>query len=157
MTTIHLTTKINAPIKRCFDLSLSIDLHKRSTSKTNETAVAGITTGLIGLNETVTWRAKHFGIYQQMETKITALTSPVYFESNMVRGAFKSILHKHIFEEENGFTIMKDEFSFEAPFGLAGKIFSNLVLFNYMKTLLQERNQLIKEVAESEEWKAFLK
>jgi ligand-binding SRPBCC domain-containing protein len=157
MPTILLTTKINAPIKRCFDLSRSIDLHKLSTSKTNEKAVAGVTTGLIGLFESVTWRAKHFGIYQILETKITAFISPEYFESSMVRGAFKSIFHKHIFEESNGKTIMKDDFSFEAPFGFAGRLFSKLILFNYMKRLLEERNLLIKQVAESEQWKEFLK
>ncbi|MEO8148464.1 MAG: SRPBCC family protein [Bacteroidia bacterium] len=157
MSTIFLTTEINAPIQRCFDLSRSIDLHKLSTSKTNEKAVAGVTTGLIGLHETVTWRAKHFGIYQTMETKITAFIAPEYFESSMVRGAFKSIFHKHIFEEVNGKTIMKDEFNFEAPFGFPGKIFSKLILNNYMKRLLEERNLLIKEVAESEQWKEFLK
>lgn len=156
MSTIYITTEINAPIKRCLDLSCSIDLHKLSTSKTNETAVAGVTAGLIGLNETVTWRARHFGIYQQMETKITAFNSPFYFESTMVRGAFKSIFHKHVFEEYGGKTIMKDEFTFVAPLGILGKIFSQLILFNYMTRLLEERNLIIKQVAESEQWKEFL-
>lgn len=157
MPTIYLSTEINAPIQRCFDLSRSIDLHKATTSQTNEQAIAGVTTGLIGLHETVTWRAKHFGIYQTMETKITAFIYPEYFESTMIRGAFKTILHKHIFEEHDGKTIMKDEFNFEAPLDILGKIFSQLVLTNYMKRLLEQRNLLIKQVAESEQWRAFLK
>ena len=54
MPTIYLTIEINAPIERCFDLSRSIDLHTLSTSHTNEKAIAGVTSGLIGLNEEVT-------------------------------------------------------------------------------------------------------
>ena len=66
MPTIHLQTQINAPRQVVFDLSRSIDVHKLSTAHTNETAVIGLTSGLIKLNETVTWRAKHFGMYQKL-------------------------------------------------------------------------------------------
>ncbi len=72
MPTITLTTPItSAPIERCFLLSLSVDLHTISTKKTNERAIAGVTSGLMKLNDTVTWRAKHFGIYQNLTSKIT--------------------------------------------------------------------------------------
>jgi hypothetical protein len=59
MPTIVLKTIIAAPINVCFDLSRSIDLHKISTSDTDEQAIAGITTGLISDGEFVTWKAKH--------------------------------------------------------------------------------------------------
>lgn len=94
MPTIYLTTEINAPVQRCFDLSRSIDLHVLSTRKTHEKAVAGVMSGLIGLNEVVTWRARHFGIWQQLTTRITAFNAPVFFEDQMVRGAFKKIRHQ---------------------------------------------------------------
>jgi hypothetical protein len=55
MPLIRLETVIRAPIERCFDLSRTIDLHMRSTEETQEIAVAGVTTGLIGLGEEVTW------------------------------------------------------------------------------------------------------
>lgn len=64
MPVIILTTTINAPIERCFDLSRSIDLHMASTTKTNERAIAGVTKGLINKGEQVTRLAKHFGIDQ---------------------------------------------------------------------------------------------
>jgi hypothetical protein len=48
---IDLETWINAPIDRCFDLSRDIDLHMQSTAHTHEVAVAGVTRGLIGLDE----------------------------------------------------------------------------------------------------------
>ena len=156
MPVIHLITEINAPIERCFDLSRSIDLHLLSTSQTNEKAVAGVTRGLIGLGEEVTWRARHFGIYQNLTSRIAVYKYPIYFESKMVKGAFKKIDHKHEFEQKDNGTVMKDHFDFEAPFGIFGKIVSKLVLYSYMKRLLEERNRVIKKIAESEEWKKLL-
>jgi len=94
---IHLEIQINAPIDRCFDLARSIDLHKLSTGNTQEEAIAGITSGLIGLNETVTWRAKHFGVWQKLSSKITEYERPNFFVDEMLEGAFKSIYHKHTF------------------------------------------------------------
>ncbi|WP_421978731.1 hypothetical protein [Roseivirga seohaensis] len=54
MPVIRIETIIKAPVQRCFDLSRSIDLHQISTIETKERAIAGKTSGLIGLNETVT-------------------------------------------------------------------------------------------------------
>jgi len=73
MPRIELSTGIRSSIEICFDLSRSVDLHKLSTAKTNEEAVAGKTSGLMNLNETVSWRATHFFIRQELTTKITAL------------------------------------------------------------------------------------
>jgi ligand-binding SRPBCC domain-containing protein len=156
MPVIHLVTEIKAPIERCFDLSRSIDLHLVSTSKTDEKAIAGVTKGLISLNQHVTWRARHFGIYQNLTSRIAAYEFPRYFESKMVKGAFKKIDHKHLFEQKGEITIMKDHFDFEVPLGILGKIASQLFLINYMKQLLEERNRIIKKVAESDEWKLVL-
>lgn len=155
MPVIHITTKINAPLQRCFDLSRSIDLHVVSTKSTNEKAIAGVTSGLIGLNEEVTWRARHFGIYQQLTTRITAFESPTFFEDKMVKGIFKKMEHKHFFEQQGTHTIMKDEFIVEAPYGLLGKL-SHLILVPYMRHFLIQRNDTIKEVAESTQWELVL-
>jgi len=54
MVTIYLETLIKADIHKVFDLARDIDLHQKSTSKTNEKAIAGRTSGLIEENETVT-------------------------------------------------------------------------------------------------------
>lgn len=156
MPLITLTTKINAPAQRCFDLSLSVDLHKASTGGTNEEAVAGVLRGLMKKGDRVTWRAKHLGIVQHLTTVIPEYDPPHYFVSRMEKGAFRKIEHKHIFSEENGITTMTDEFYFEAPLGVFGRMFSAIFLKRYMRNLLEKRNELIKKVAETEEWKKFL-
>jgi ligand-binding SRPBCC domain-containing protein len=156
MPTIELKTRINAPIERCFLLSLSVDLHQLSTAETNERAIAGVTSGLMKLNDVVTWRAKHFGIYQNMTSKIAAYDAPTYFVSEMVKGAFSKLHHQHIFEWTGSETIMTDIFHFKAPLGILGELFSILILKNYMKNFFIKRNDTIKEVAETSKWKSIL-
>jgi hypothetical protein len=79
MTKIHLTTFIAAPIERVFNLSSSIDLHKISTAHTNGESIAGTTTGLIKLNETVTWQAKHLFKKRIFTSKIIEMETPTFF------------------------------------------------------------------------------
>lgn len=153
MPVIKLSTNILASVEICFNLSRCVELHKISTSHTNETVIAGRTTGLFEKGDTVKWRAKHFGVYQQLEMKITEMDFPVYFEDCMLKGIFKSITHKHYFIQEGNTTIMQDEFAYETPFGFIGSLFDALILKKYMTTLLTKRNQTIPTFAENGEWK----
>ncbi|MFH6996096.1 cell division protein [Flavobacterium sp. FlaQc-48] len=148
MTTINLTTKIKAPKQIVFDASRNIDLHLQSASKSNEKAITGITSGLINLNETVTWRGKHFGFYLTHKSRITAMNFYDYFVDEMERGKFKSFKHEHFFEEQNGITIMKDKMQYETPFGILGKMFDILFLEKHLIYFLLERNKVLKEVSE---------
>lgn len=156
MPKIELKTEINADKRIVFDLSRSIDLHKISTEQTNEEAIAGKMSGLIGMDESVTWRAKHFGIYQNLTSKITRYDRPNYFVDEMQKGAFKEFRHKHHFTESNGVTLMTDIFDYKSPLGFLGKLADKLFLKNYMSKLLKERNRIVKEFAESEKWKELL-
>jgi ligand-binding SRPBCC domain-containing protein len=157
MPAIELVTIIKAPIEICFDLSRSIDLHKISTAHTHEQAIRGKTTGLIALHETVTWQAVHFGIKQQLTSKITAYERPYYFVDEQIKGAFKSFHHEHIFEKQMDTVVMKDVFTFKAPLGILGVIFNKLILIRYLKKLLLRRNSIIKEYAETNKWMHVLK
>ena len=147
MPTIKLETKIFSTIEICFDLSRSIELHKISTVKTKEKAIAGKVSGLLELNETVTWQATHFGVLQTLETKITSFEKPYFFTDVQIKGIFKSFSHSHFFEQKNDFVLMKDVFEFQSPFGVLGKVFTYFVLTNYMKNFLIERNTVIKQNA----------
>lgn len=156
MPRIVLTTEINASKEIVFDISRSIDLHKISTEQTNEEAIAGVTTGLIGLNEWVTWQAKHFGISQKLTTKITEFEYPNYFTDEMMKGAFKNFKHKHVFESRQNGTLMTDYFDYTSPLGFLGKIADSLFLQKYMTNFLKKRNTTIKAFAESEKWKQLI-
>lgn len=156
MPRIELEFLINAPIDICFDLSRSIDLHKISTEKTREEAIAGVTAGLIGLGETVTWRARHLGVVQTLSTRITEYERPYFFVDEMIHGAFKSFRHEHHFRSTTNGTQVKDIFDYRSPLGILGKMADHLFLETYMRGFLLERNRIIKEYAESENWKLIL-
>ncbi len=156
MPKIILKTYINAGRDIVFDVSRSIDLHKISTSSTNETAIAGKTKGLISLGEQVTWRAKHLGFYQTLTSKITQYDRPNTFTDEMVEGIFKKFKHQHSFKEKDGGTLMSDVFEFESPFGILGKLANVLFLKRYLQSFLAERNKVIKAYAESGYWRKVL-
>ena len=155
MLTLTENTLIQAPVQRCFDLSLSIDLHRASTARTGERAIAGVTSGLIGLNESVTWRARHFCVWQEMTVQITQMERPKYFQDTMLRGPFRSFQHDHYFvNSEGGHTEMTDVLRFSAPLPVAGRM-AELVLRPYLRRFLRERNSFIRRIAESEDWRSF--
>ncbi|MDQ2867923.1 MAG: SRPBCC family protein [Verrucomicrobiota bacterium] len=153
---LELESNIRAPIARVFDLSRSIDLHVVSTAKTGERAIAGVTSGLIGLHQQVTWRARHFGVWQTFTSKITQFERPFYFRDTMVRGIFARFAHDHRFFETASGTSMRDTLDFKAPLGFLGRIAEVCVLENYLRRLLRHRNEVIQVAAESEQWRDFL-
>jgi ligand-binding SRPBCC domain-containing protein len=153
---IHLTTFIQAPIERVFDLSRSINLHQISTADTNERAVAGVMNGLIGIDETVTWEAKHLFKTRHFTSKITAMQSPVFFVDEMIRGDFKSFYHEHHFKAVDNGTILIDKLRFETPYGIFGRLLNGIFLRAYLERLLTRRNEVIKNYAETQKWKAIL-
>lgn len=155
---IKLDTKIAAPPERCFLLSLNIDLHMASTTPTRERAIAGVTHGLIGPGETVTWRGRHFGLMLTHQSLISKYDRPHHFQDIMLRGMFRSFEHDHFFESVSGNnTLMRDELRFSAPFGLFGSITESLILRRYFIRFLAQRNEMIRSIAEGSPstWEPF--
>jgi ligand-binding SRPBCC domain-containing protein len=141
-------TRVEASIELLFDLSLDIDAHQASMSTSNEQAIAGVTTGRIGLGETVTWRATHFRIPLTMTSKVTALERPYRFVDEQVRGPFQSFHHEHLFEPVDRGTQMIDRIRFDAPLGLIGRLAERAVLATYLRQLIAVRGAYLKAEAE---------
>jgi ligand-binding SRPBCC domain-containing protein len=156
MAVIELSTVIRAPRERVFDLARSIDAHQDSTGGTEERAVAGVTKGLIGMNEQVTWEARHFGVRQRLTVRVTAFDRPKHFQDIMISGAFKSMAHDHTFADHREGTLMSDRFEFKSPLGILGAIVDRLFLAPYMRRFIVRRNEILKQLAESKEWSRYL-
>ncbi len=149
MPSIQIELLVQAPRELCFDLARDIDLHVRSTSHTKEKPVAGVTSGLIGMGEEVTWEATHFFVRQQLTSRITAFRRPEYFRDTQIRGAFRRFDHDHFFHSAGVTgTRMVDHFDYTAPFGWMGQFADLLFLQRYMRHFLQERSKFIKRAAE---------
>jgi ligand-binding SRPBCC domain-containing protein len=159
MIRIETTTRIRAPIERCFDLARSVEVHLLENIHCGEQAraVNGVTSGLVGLGQRVTWRAKHFGVWHTLTSEIAAIERPRFYENVMVSGPFRSMRHDYWFREESAdVTVMTDAYCFAAPIPLLGRVAEILLLRRYMRRLVEERNRVIREVAESEEWRRYL-
>lgn len=157
MHTIHVVTDIRAPRERCFDLARSMDLHKRSADATREAIVAGVHTGLIGLNEEVTFEAHHLGACRRMTSRVTAYDRPTRFRDAMIEGEFRRFEHDHLFDEAaDGVTRMTDVVCFAAPYGPLGWVAERALLGWYLARFLRVRANVIKDVAETDQWRAYV-
>lgn len=156
MTVLRLCTSMAAPPERVFDLARSIDAHQESAGDTQERAIAGVTHGLIGLGDEVTWEARHLGIRQRLTVRVTELERPFRFQDVMVSGAFKSMKHDHEFIAQAPGTLMVDRFEFESPWGGLGRLVDRVFLAGYMRRFLVRRNEVLKAMAESEDWRRYV-
>ena len=156
MPVIALSQRIAAPIERVFDLARSIDLHLASAAATGERAIAGTTTGLIGPDGWVTWRARHLLVRQTLTSRITAYERPHRFEDRMVAGIFARFIHEHRFRVVDGGTLMSDRLEYEAPYGPLGRLACGLVVDRHLRRFLTRRNEIIARTAESGAWRDYL-
>lgn len=141
---------IKASPQRCFDAARDIGLHCQTAAFTKEEVVAGVTKGLIGLGESVTFAGVHFGIRQRLTAQIIEFEPPIRFVDKMTRGAFQSLTHLHQFEPQDGGTLMRDTLDWTAPLGILGRLADWLFLKRHMKNFLEKRNAAFKEILENE-------
>ncbi|WP_353064682.1 SRPBCC family protein [Tunturibacter psychrotolerans] len=156
METIRSETWINAPVERCFLLSLSIDLHVASARSSREQAIEGVTTGLISEGETVTFRGRHFCLSLRHKSRIEVMRPYSYFRDVMVAGVFSHFEHDHHFATMDEGTRMRDEIRFIPPLGALGRVATKTLVRRHVAAFLMERNRGMKQVAESEDWHRYL-
>ncbi len=125
--------------ERLFDLSLDIDAHVASMTDSGERAVDGVTGGMIGLGESVTWRARHFGVWFTMTSRITALERPHRFVDEQTSGPFRSFRHEHVFEQSGDEVVMTDVLTVASP--LFGRLAERIVLVPYLRRLIAARGR----------------
>jgi ligand-binding SRPBCC domain-containing protein len=152
-----LQTRIDAPIERCFDLARSIDFHLTSARSTQEQVIGGVLNGLIGKDEEVKWKAKHFGRWFVMRVRITGFKRPVHFQDKMIDGPFHSFTHDHNFETQGSTTVMTDHIIFRSPTPLVGGLLDRWILGKHLQGFVLDRNRQLKVAAESNAWRQYLR
>ena len=143
-------------MERCFRLATSIELHLASATATEEKAISGVTSGLIGEGQTVQWQGRHFGRVRTHTSKIDGWRPYSYFREVMVEGSFARFEHEHHFAVMDDGTRMRDEIRFTAPYGMLGQMAEKMVIRPHLIEMLKQRNALIKRAAESDEWRKYL-
>ena len=152
MSRVVVETSIAAPIERVFDVARDIGVHVASQAGRREEAIHGRTTGRIGPGETVTFRARHFGLTMTLTSKVTVFEPPTRFVDEQVSGPFAAFRHEHRFRSTAiGIgTVMTDDWTHWAPFGLIGRIVDAVVLDRYLRRQLIARAKVIGRIAEGD-------
>lgn len=150
MSIITLETLIDAPAELCFDLARDIDAHIASTAGSEERAVAGVTTGLLGAGDEVTWEARHLGFRWRLTSRITEFDRPRRFVDEQTQGPFYYWRHEHRFQPWGETTQMVDEVHYRIPFGIIGRLVERFFLHRYLTRLLERRCQYLKVSAEEQ-------
>jgi ligand-binding SRPBCC domain-containing protein len=153
MITVRTTTQVNAPIERCFQLSLSAALRQEAVGSE---PVSGRTTGLIGLDDKVTWAKGLFGWGSRQENRVEALRPDLFFREVSSVESPGRLEHDHHFAPMNDGTRIRDEIQCSAPEGWRGLIAERFFLRRRMTEYLKRRNAIIKQAAESEGWHHYL-
>lgn len=149
MPTIVVETRIDVPVEVCFDLARDIGLHCRTAARTQERAIDGVTSGLIGLGETVTFEGVHLGIRQRLTARIVELDRPHRFVDEMIRGPFRSLRHIHEFAPFGTGTLMRDTLMWVSPLDILGALADRLFLERHMRDFVTDRNARFKEIVEA--------
>jgi ligand-binding SRPBCC domain-containing protein len=68
----------------------------------------------------------------------------------LVRGAFASFTHTHVFRVDGNLTLMIDTFRYRCPLGVLGSVADILFLKRYMTAFLRNRADYLKQLAESD-------
>lgn len=157
MASIVTAIEVHAPIERCFDLARCIDFHTRSMAASGERAVDGVICGLIGEGQQVTWRARHFGFWRELTSRVTICDRPRLFVDEQAKGDFAWFRHEHRFDAESPeVTRLTDRFEFASPWGILGRAADALFLTRYMRRLIEGHAIRLKAALESDEWRSFL-
>ena len=147
---------VNAPIERCFLLSTNIELVKRTLGMNVAASGSTRTAGMVEGGDRLLWRGWVFGLPQMHESLITRYEPHSFFQDTMGRGRFSRFQHDHSFVEIGGRTLLSDKVRFSLPFGWAGSQVAQYLMVPYVSGLLRRRLELLKQVAESEEWREYV-
>ena len=148
MIELTVETLILASPDVCFDMARDMNAHAKTMASSGERIVACPPSGMLEMDDEVTFEARHFGIRQRLSAKIVHFDPPFSFTDEMLSGAFKSLRHEHRFSAEGDGTLMTDVVVLSAPFGPIGWLAERIFLRRYMRKVLVERGLGLKGLCE---------
>ena len=153
---IHITNFIAAPAETVYDLSRHMLLQKKAMEKMGGRQIRGVSSGLLPNNETVLWSLPVWRKEIFFSLKITETTPGHFIQEEMVQGGLDSFKHLRHFKRILNGTLVIDEIFYTMPKKFWGVWVDKFWLNNTLHKLLEERNKLLKEYAESNKWRALL-
>jgi len=150
MPTIVIETRIAAPIEVVFDLARDVAAHALQSAFTGERVVEpGRTSGLLELDDLLTFEGRHLGVRQRVTVRITEMQPPRRFVDEGVRGALRELHHVHEFLRDGDATVMRDVITWRSPLGFLGRIADTLFVTRHMRWFVSKKQQHLKQMAEN--------
>lgn len=156
MAGIHLTTFIEAPIERVFDLTRNLAVYKYVFNSRQEKFSSPAGTNLLSRGETVSIVAQHLNKERLTMLKVTTLDRPTLLVEEQVKGDLEIYRHEHHFKQIDNGTIVIDLIEFGLPRDFIGRTLGRWYLKNYLEELTRKRNEIVRSYAETEKWRAVL-
>lgn len=146
---------VHAPVERCFQLSTCLEI---VALELKMRPVRGRTSGCVSEGDTVLWRGWQLGLPQFHQSLIEGFRAPFFFRDRMIAGRFASFEHDHHFIPcADGSVLLRDEVRFAMRWGGIGEMIGARVMMPHIRGLLHRRLARLKRLAESEEWRGFLR
>ena len=161
---------IRAPLDRCWALSTRVELVQKTLGMK---LVGGVTHGFVTAGSRVIWGGWKFCLPTQHHTLITQFEPPhagrvgdlaaefddqrvAWFEDTQEKGRFAEFHHLHLFRQEDQDVGLEDVVHFRLPFGFLGEFVAARIMAPYIRKLTRKRFAMLKELAESEGWRAWV-
>ncbi len=93
-----------------------------------------------------------FGIPVKWRTEIGKMESRKSFMDRQIRGPYKMWEHTHTFEKKDNGVLMKDEITYELPFGLIGAIAHKLLIRRKIEHIFAYRKKILTNIFTSYEF-----
>ena len=157
--------EVAAPIERLFLLSTSLALverelkmHPVASEYVDERGQPRVTRteGLVVGGERVRWEGWQLGLWHYHVSLIAPFQPPTFFGDRMVAGRFRSFEHDHRFASTPSGTRLEDEIRFSLPIGPLGWLAGRLAMAPHIRGLMRRRFRLLKQIAESGEWRSYI-
>jgi ligand-binding SRPBCC domain-containing protein len=155
--TIRFETWINAPVERCFQIALHVEMHNSGVRKRAQKAVGGVTSGRLSEGDVVTLESRQFGRQLRYTCRVEKVRPYSYFREVRVDGALSRFEHDHHFAPMDDGTRMREEITFSVPWGVLGRMATKMFVKSRLTELMVARSLEIKRVAESEDWARLLR
>jgi ligand-binding SRPBCC domain-containing protein len=87
-----------------------------------------------------------FGIPLKWQTGISKVNKPYLFVDRQLKGPYSIWEHTHIFIEQDGGVLMKDEVRYKLPFGIIGEMTNSLLVKQKVEDIFKYRRKVLEEI-----------
>ena len=156
MPNIHLTTFIGAPAERVLDLARHTSIYKSLFQNRNISYKPSASGNILSANESFTLEQKFLKKSRSVTLFVSEFRKGDFLQFSLRKGDIKEYRHDHYVKPVENGTLLIDKVEFGLPIDFFGQLAGKFFMHQKLEALIEARNSLIKQSAESEKWKMIL-